>query len=340
MSYEEIIKENCKNCKRHWWPKFAYHFTDVSNVVSILTTGYLYSRVKAKEYQLMQNDNASRQVINMTDSGSISKVRFYFRPLTPTQYYTEGFKHAALRYEDDSYANVPVPIFFLFRLEKMLKMKDMCFSEKAQAGHGGPIYQGEEQFRQLDFSKIYSDGYCDKETRQFRHAELLYPNAFPINSCLEIILCRNEIEKSTLLNLLKIEAPKCFYEYKDKIKVCKENLFENNGLFVTGFTYQQASFSFSFSDTFAKHSYEKARLEEKKITCLDTIKGEVRFEWFRNNSSLHKTSSMVELTNDIKFLTFNNIPFIPNAKVLRVELLFEDKLICFVEQNIENIELL
>ena len=49
---------------------------------------------------------------------------------------------------------------------------------------------------------------------------------------------------------------------------------------------------------------------------------------------------MVELTNDIKVLTFNNIPVIPNAKVLRVELLLEDKLICVVEQNIENIELL
>ena len=68
----------------------------------------------------MRNDNASRQVIDMTNSGVVSKVRFYFRPLTPTQHYNEGYKHPALRYDQDENANVPVPIFLLFDLEKLL----------------------------------------------------------------------------------------------------------------------------------------------------------------------------------------------------------------------------
>ena len=87
MGYSEIIKENCeKHSSVSWWPKFAFHYTDVTNAVSILDTGYLYSRVNAERMKIMKNDNASRQVIDMTISEAAAHVRFYFRPLTPTQF--------------------------------------------------------------------------------------------------------------------------------------------------------------------------------------------------------------------------------------------------------------
>ncbi|WP_156888550.1 DarT ssDNA thymidine ADP-ribosyltransferase family protein [Proteocatella sphenisci] len=78
MEYVDIIKENCENhCSVKWWPKFAYHYTDVSNAVSILSSGFLYSRVQSEKMNLMKNNNASRQVIDMTKTGEISNVRFY-----------------------------------------------------------------------------------------------------------------------------------------------------------------------------------------------------------------------------------------------------------------------
>ena len=84
----------------------------------------------------MLNDNASRQVIYMTNMSVLSNVRFYFRPLTPTQYYNEGYKHPAIRYDNDSEANIPVPIFFLFDLAKLLSLKGVKFSERRQSGGG------------------------------------------------------------------------------------------------------------------------------------------------------------------------------------------------------------
>ena len=92
MTYAEIIQNNCEKVNPSWWPKFAYHYTDVTNAVSILSSGKLYSRVKAGAKGVMENDNASRQVIDMTETRATSYVRFYFRPLTPTQYHNEGVR--------------------------------------------------------------------------------------------------------------------------------------------------------------------------------------------------------------------------------------------------------
>ena len=119
MTYAEIIQNNCERANPSWWPKYAYHYTDVTNAVSILSSGKLYSRVKAGAKGVMENDNASRQVIDMTETRATSYVRFYFRPLTPTQYHNEGYKHRQIRYDGDINANVPVPVFLLFDLEKL-----------------------------------------------------------------------------------------------------------------------------------------------------------------------------------------------------------------------------
>ena len=124
MEYIDIIRDNSeKRSPVSWWPKFAFHYTDVTNAVSILSSGFLYSRADATHLRVMENDNASRQVIDMTDSAVVSKVRFYFRPLTPTQYYNEGYKHPALRYDGDENANVPVPIFLCHFTEIPVRMQ-------------------------------------------------------------------------------------------------------------------------------------------------------------------------------------------------------------------------
>ena len=158
MTYKDIIRDNCENHSSvSWWPRFAFHYTDVTNAVSILDSGYLYSRADASHLKVMRNDNASRQVIDMTNSGVVSKVRFYFRPLTPTQYYNEGYKHPALRYDRDENANVPVPIFLLFDLEKLLSLPGVQFSETSQAGHGSNVYSGVDAFSRLNFDYIYDN---------------------------------------------------------------------------------------------------------------------------------------------------------------------------------------
>lgn len=66
MNYKDIILKNEEYAPARWWPHYAYHYTDISNAVSILESGMLYSRLRAEELHVMMNDNASRQVIDMT----------------------------------------------------------------------------------------------------------------------------------------------------------------------------------------------------------------------------------------------------------------------------------
>lgn len=79
MEYSEIISNNRKNNSSiSWWPLYAYHYTNITNAVSILELGRLYSRANAEDLGIMSNDNASRQVIDMTNSDAKQSVRFYF----------------------------------------------------------------------------------------------------------------------------------------------------------------------------------------------------------------------------------------------------------------------
>ena len=89
MSYRNIIADNCKNHSVvSWWPRFAYHYTDITNAVNILSSGFIYSRLNAQQSGVMKNDNASRQVIDVTNFDTVSSVRFYFRPMTHRSRYS------------------------------------------------------------------------------------------------------------------------------------------------------------------------------------------------------------------------------------------------------------
>lgn len=235
MEYRELIQKN-SDCysKIRWWPRFAFHFTDVRNAASILASGRMFSRAIAQNLNIMPNDNASKQVIDLTDSKVISNVRFYFRPQTPTQYYNEGYKHPSLRFLCDSNANVPVPVFLLFDLEKILSLPNVRFSETGQAGRGASLCSGVEAFSKLNFDYIY-DNSSDRwtETKSYRHAEILIPDFFDIDERITGILCRNSIEQTTLLNLLREKASRERYNrFKDIIRVYAKNTFYENGFFV------------------------------------------------------------------------------------------------------------
>ena len=213
MTFQEIIDYNAKTycVERSWWPRFAYHFTDITNIVKILDCGFLYSRKSSQKNNLMQNDNASRQVIDMTSPDVLNYVRFYFRPLTPTQYNNEGYKHPALRFDHSINANVPVPVFLLFDLQTILQDNNTRFSEKSQAGYSAArLLSGPDDFSKLNFAKIYEVGRMDNrdEDVKYRQAEILYPESYPIKNSLKYIVCRNEVERRTLLKLLKARSNK------------------------------------------------------------------------------------------------------------------------------------
>ncbi len=339
MSYKDIIADNCKNhSKVNWWPRFAYHYTDITNAVSILESGFIYSRLNALKSGLMKNDNASRQVIDMTAFDTVSSVRFYFRPMTPTQYYNEGYKHSQLRYDNDNNANTPVPVFFLFDLEKLLKKTGVRFSERSQAGYGAKLFEGEEAFSKLNFDNIYSnDLHNIAELKSYRHAEIVYPGSFEIKDYISFILCRNEIEKTSLLNMLRKANPKQFALYKNIIKVCKQDMFLKNGLFVTDCRYYNGRIIINFSDTYAKANYTSKQKEKNSVEQLTPVKLLVTVEWFNN----HKVFEQRQISTEIDYentrpITLNGLTNTTSALNISIKVEIDGNIMCYIEQPIKS----
>lgn len=343
MGYKEIIQDNCEHHSSFpWWPKLAYHYTDVKNAVSILSSGTLYSRAKAEHLGVMKNDNASRQVIDMTKTNAISCVRFYFRPLTPTQYYNEGFKHPQLRYDNDDNANTPVPIFFTFDLEKLLSTPGVKFSEQKQAGYGSDLCSGEDAFAKMNFDYIYSTDFDNlAEKKPYRHAEILHPNSFPIDNCLYSILCRNSIERLTLLNLLKAENQLAFRKYRDRIKVYNSGMFEENSLFVTDCQYNSGVISLSFSEPYKRKYYTDSMKKKNCVKNLKPIKLRLALDWYNNRTTIYHQDISANLDYESpNNLTFTNLPYYSGAKFLSVKVYLENELMCFMEYTLSDAELL
>lgn len=340
MTYRDIIENNKKISAVSWWVNFAFHYTDVSNAVNILKTEKLFSRIKAEISNLMVNDNASRQVIDMTVSGVQSYVRFYFRPLTPTQYYNEGYKHPQLRFHGEDNANISVPIFFAFNLEKLLNDERTQFSNLSQAGYGSVLHRGVEGFSKLRFDKIYTNGYVDEEDLKYRHAELLYPNEYDISQSLEAILCRNEVEKETLLGLL-FEADKhAYYKYKNEIHICKQDLFEKNGLFVDDIRFKDNAINIIFADAYKKIGYYNRVKDKNGVSKLEDITISFTLEWRDNNSVIF--AKELELEADYlmpKPITIK-IPKVDKAKSLVVIMKIENRIMARVKHMLSESDIL
>ena len=338
MTYAEIIQSNCQKVTPSWWPKYAYHFSDVTNIVNILASGMLYSRVRANQFGLMKNDNASSQVISMTETKAKAYVRFYFRPLTPTQYNNEGYKHAKLRYYGDENANVPVPVFLVFDLAKVLTTNGVCFSELTQAGGGSRLMQGTDAFANLPFEKIYSDGPCVKEIWQYRHAEILCPDSFSINDSLRMILCRNECEKATLLNLLKDTNQTAFYRYKDFVRVANAHTFNRNGFFVDSVVINEDEICFEFAQTYEKRLFERNKANQP----LEKIKASFQFEWLNRRSTVLYTVTsevMIDYINERRVM-FSSIPSLQGSYRVRITMRIDNNIICVANHLLEQAEII
>lgn len=341
MNYGDIIQRNLNyHTPTSWWRKYAFHFTDVSNAASILNSGRLYSRSQALNHNIMLNDNASRQVIDITDREVISNVRFYFRPKTPTQYYNEGYKHPLLRFHGDPNANVPVPVFFLFDLEKLMSHPEVEFSEFSQAGHGAKTLRGEEAFSRLNFEYIYDNIYDNfSKTKNYRHAEILIPNHIDIDPYLSYILCRNNIEQVTLLNLLNVDT---LERYKYLIRVHKKDVFYDNGVYINNCEYNGDSIYVTLSDSYESYLYNRREKSKRCLTELSPIEACVYMEWIGDDESVLKRARAtmnVDIQN-AKELHIRSLPVVPGARKLGIRIFFEKKLMCYVIRSLMHSELL
>lgn len=344
--YHSVIENNCTQSAVPWWPRCAFHYTDISNAVSILDCGYLYPRSVAVKSGMMQNDNASSQVIHVTVSGAQECVRFYFRPLTPTQYYNEGFKHPALRYsENGNDANVPVPVFFLFDLEKVLNRDETEFTDGSEAGTGSNSYHSAEDFERLNFELIYSNGKVTEEVKRWRQAEILFHGAFPIDFALKRIVLRNDVERNTFLRMLKQKNISIYKKYLPCIRVNNSDIFYNNGSYIRDIQYLDGDLNVQLNDSFAKDYFTRRQMEKYHLSSLTSLDASAEFEWLKDGRLCAGSRSDFSFSYDKRsLLTFKSDKHLNEADTLRVRLYFgKDKakrLMCDVDVPMKKSEIL
>lgn len=274
MTYDEIINNQMQLLPRSikWWPKYFYHFTNITNALGIINTGWIYGRKDAVENELMETDNASPSVISISQNKIKEYGRLYFRPRTPTQYHNEGYKPEHIR-DADVNANCPVPIFFFLDSNTILNMENVQFSDTSCAGiHDLNLLSGIEEFEHLTFNKIYHDTFFSQEERddivKHRHAEIVRLNGFPIKDALKGIVCRSVAEKQTLLYMLKTQYPKEYQTYRPIIRYSPElNLFFNNGIFIKTVEYNSEKITIEFNEPDKRYGRTKSEGNDIRFTA-------------------------------------------------------------------------
>ena len=254
-AFQKKLDVKFQNGFQNWWPNFIFHYSDVTNIISVLNSGKLYSRHKAVELGLMQNDNANDTVISNTTDIYKDYVRCYFGAKTPTQYHNEGIKPSS---QIRNNAHCPVPIFLLFDFVSLLSKDDVIFSGGNIAASGADIYTEIEQLNVLEFNYIYNREALQPDSFNghiiyCRHAEVLIPNELDIYDYLKFICVRSEAEKETLLYGLDDETKE---KISGRIKIfTKDGIFFNNRLFVNSVKLVDKEVNMNFSNA-NKYEFE------------------------------------------------------------------------------------
>ena len=248
------------------WHRFVFHFSDISNVTSILESGKLYSRNKATALGVMHNDNASDDVIGNTGLDAKNFVRFYFGTGTPTQFHNEGFKP---KNKIKNNAHCPLPIFLLFDFVKVLSREDCLFSSGNIAASGVDIYRDITELHKLEFEYIYHRGVIPdtlnmRHVVYCRHAEVLVPDELDIENYLKFIYVRSQAERETLLYILSEEIKNAL---QHKVLIGTNGLFEPDRFYVENVIFMDGRIIINFS----KSTTDKYRIQVK-VTNNDTKK--------------------------------------------------------------------
>lgn len=192
------------DASQKWWIPYVFHFTSLENTLAILKSGELLSRGELITRNQNFLDSSSQDIISHTKDEYRHCVRFYFRPLTPTLYYKEGFRPQSALAQQTSFpgAKCSVPVYLLFSKKAILTAENASFSAGSLASASSLTYNTIEAFEQLPFEQIYHNSGFSSDKREsiiyHRQAEVIVPNRVDL-STLQYIVCRSTAEQKTLL---------------------------------------------------------------------------------------------------------------------------------------------
>lgn len=182
------------------WAGWIYHVTHLENALAILESGSLLPRAMVAPSDF--KDAAGQQLISRTTDDVKQFARFYFRPLTPTQWHNEclGRRYGDIR------ALCPVPVFFRVSLEDVLRVHGAaCAVSNGNLAASASRYGNSASFLEFfDEAHVYrSFGEVNQQT-YFRASqqEFLVHNGLQLRSVRFELVCRNEQDRQAVLNQL------------------------------------------------------------------------------------------------------------------------------------------
>ena len=229
---------------RQWWPRYLFHCTDILNIVSILQSGRLLSRIEAHGSGVLVTDIAAPSIISSTATDWQHYVRLYFRPRTPTQYRNEGFRPLSMQ---PLGSHCPIPVYLIFDALSVLSRSDCEFTDGNLAAGATPEHKI-ATLKQMPFQFIYHDSWFDQSNKStiiyHRNAEVLIPQQLDLQP-VRMILCRSQAEYQTLLHLLPISVRN---RWANKIGVVPGlHLFHNKWSFVQQVDLSNSAILFRFN---------------------------------------------------------------------------------------------
>lgn len=192
----ELLKN--LNSKLSPWKGYIYHFTHVENAANILKSHSISCRNQVNNFQ----DSAGKNLINRTRTDVKNFARFYFRPHTPTQFHNEllGARRSNIN------ALCPVPIFFRFKIEDVLKLcGSKCAVSNGNLATRWARYGNSVNFlKSFDFDNVYSSiEEVGKDTFiKASQQEFIIKDQLNFKELSFDVICRNEQDKITLLSLI------------------------------------------------------------------------------------------------------------------------------------------
>lgn len=263
-SYKETIEAQCSRMPRSiwWWPQYLYHYTDVNHAVSIIDNEWIYDRVTVKKQRLTQTDAASQNVLNVTSDAVKHCGRLYMRPLSPAQFYSEGYKPEEVRHEGYKDASCPVPVFFLLDAVKTLAYPGVFFVECGTAGYYTEEWKtGPKEYAALCFEKIFHHGSTghDPSILKYRRTEVLREGGIPLRGLLRRIVCRSSAEAGTLLSLMRKQCPAKYETYSRLVVPASAYnsmyLFNRNGMYVNRANVRENQVLIEFNEAGLRYDY-------------------------------------------------------------------------------------
>ena len=194
----------------------AYHFTHMSNAVSIIKNMSLQSRNRAKG----KFSNSAGTNVSITDKAH-DFARFYFRSQSPTQFYNECLgKDKELDYYEGALRlglpKCPMPVFFVVDIEELLtKVPEDCYySDGNMQSAKSRAYRVIDDPNHLFVDGIYDNRIWEEHIKKARQQEFLVKDFLDLSELSSLrIFCYDMYQKNMLTSLVGQSS------LKDKIGV-------------------------------------------------------------------------------------------------------------------------